>query len=534
VTTVLRNELPAGWCWSPLEEVATFQKGKLPRDLGERVPERPYPYIDIEAFEGGQINRYTSDDASPRCEPQDVLIVWDGARCGLVGRGVGGVIGSTLGCLRPTEIHAAYLFYFLRGLYHSINKNPRGVGIPHVDPERFWPTPMPIAPLPEQRRIVAEIETHLTRLDAAVAALKRAQANLKRYRASVLKAACEGRLAPTEAELARAEEREYEHASVLLERILMERETSPIPLRKRRGRVTPLSARGEGPGVRYTEPQPPDPSGLPDLPVGWSYTQLAPLFPMIRTGIKTGPFGSLLKKHEHREDGIQVLGIENVRAMKFIPGSKIHITLEKAQQLSEYDVRPGDVLVSRSGTVGETCVVPQGLGEARMSTNLMRICLGPNAMVPQFFCLLFKGSPTVLEQVTRLCGGSTRDFLNGDILRSLVFPLPPLAEQHRIISEVERHLSVIQAAETGVAANLKRAERLRQAILKRAFEGKLVPQDPNDEPASVLLERIRAERETSPNPLRARRGLSRARSSGTHSPLRPRRGAGGEVQEVRP
>ncbi|HXG66613.1 MAG TPA: hypothetical protein VNO70_16050, partial [Blastocatellia bacterium] len=73
-------------------------------------------------------------------------------------------------------------------------------------------------------------------------------------------------------------------------------------------------------------------------------------------------------------------------------------------------------------------------------------------------------------------------------------PIPPLLEQQRIVAEVERRLSVIDEIETAITANLKRAERLRQAILKRAFEGKLVPQDPNDEPASVLLERIRAER----------------------------------------
>ena len=85
--------------------------------------------------------------------------------------------------------------------------------------------------------------------------------------------------------------------------------------------------------------------------------------------------------------------------------------------------------------------------------------------------------------------------MNGKILRSMMFPLPPLAEQRHIVAEVERRLSVIQQAESAVEAGLKRVERLRQSILKQAFSGKLVLQDPNDEPASVLLERIRAERE---------------------------------------
>ena len=79
-------------------------------------------------------------------------------------------------------------------------------------------------------------------------------------------------------------------------------------------------------------------------------------------------------------------------------------------------------------------------------------------------------------------------------LDQFTFPLPPLAEQHRIVAEVDRRLSVIEKAEAAVVANLKRAARMRQAVLKRAFEGKLVPQDPNDEPASVLLERVGAER----------------------------------------
>ncbi len=204
-----------------------------------------------------------------------------------------------------------------------------------------------VAPLNEQHRIVAKIEDLLTRLDAGVASLKRAQANLKRYKASVLKTACEGRLVPTEAELARAEGRSYEAASELLQRILVERE-------------------GRGDARRRPLPQPPDTRGLPELPEGWCYTFLKPLLSFERTGLKTGPFGSLLKKHEHRDQGIPVLGIENVEPMRFVAGSKIHITLEKAARLSEYVAVPADLLLTRSGTVGQVCVVPEGIGDVRI------------------------------------------------------------------------------------------------------------------------------------------------------------------------
>ena len=91
-------------------------------------------------------------------------------------------------------------------------------------------------------------------------------------------------------------------------------------------------------------------------------------------------------------------------------------------------------------------------------------------------------------------------------------PLPPLAEQRRIVAEVERRLSVIQQAEATVEAGLKRAERLRQSILKEAFAGRLVPQDPNDEPASVLLERIRAEREAAEAAAKLKRKPRRRRA----------------------
>jgi type I restriction enzyme S subunit len=333
---------------------------------------------------------------------------------------------------------------------------------------------LPLPPLPEQQRIVAEIEKQMTRLDAGVAALKRAQARLRRYKAAVLKAACEGRLVP--------QDPADEPADVLLRRLLAERRCRWEAEQR---------AKGKDPRkLKYKEPAPPDTDDLPGLPREWIYTNLAPLLSYTRTGMRTGPFGSLLKKHEHQLTGVPVLGIENIDKMKFVRGSKIHITEEKAEQLSNYAVYPGDVLISRSGTVGEVCAVPEGIGEARISTNLMRVAFAPKGILPFFFCLLFNGSPFVCDQVSDLCSGSTRDFINQKILSSIIFPLPPLPEQQRIVAEVERRLSVVEGMEAALETNLKRAKRLRQAILKQAFEGRLAPQDPSDEPASALLGRI--------------------------------------------
>ena len=170
----------------------------------------------------------------------------------------------------------AYLKYFLNqwefvSFVTRLNTGDR----PRVDFTQFADYPIPLPPLLEQHRIVAEIETQFTRLDASVAALRRARAKLKRYRTSVLKAACEGRLVPTEADLARSEDRGYEPAGVLLDRILAERRARWESQEKRRG--------------KYNEPSLPDTSALPELPEGWAWTSFEQLASVIRNGYSKPP-----------------------------------------------------------------------------------------------------------------------------------------------------------------------------------------------------------------------------------------------------
>ncbi len=348
---------------------------------------------------------------------------------------------------------------------------------------------LPVAPRAEQRRIVEKIEELLSDLDAAVVGLKRIQANLKRYRASVLQAAVEGRLTAAW----RRENPPTETGEALLARIIEERrakwEEAQLKKFAEQGKTPPKDWR-----KKYKEPVAPTTAGLPELPEGWKFCGLDQILKFDRNAMKTGPFGSLLKKAEHRRTGVPVLGIENIEAMRFLAGSKIHIEISKAADLSGYKVDPGDLVISRSGTVGEICVIPDDIGEAIISTNLMKLSLAPEGMIPMFFCCLFNGSPAVLGQIHDLCKGSTRDFLNQDILKKLILPLPSLIEQKEILSEISRSLSIADAAEKTLDSALKRAAPLRQSILKRAFEGRLAPQDPNDEPASALLERIHAER----------------------------------------
>ena len=339
---------------------------------------------------------------------------------------------------------------------------------------------VPLAPLPEQRRIVAAIETQFTRLDAGVAALERARANLKRYRATVLKAACEGRLVPTEAALARAEGRAYEPADQLLARILAQ-----------------SHARWEAahPGKRYVEPAPPDTGNLLELPEGWCWATVEQLASLEPRSIQSGPFGSSLHHSEFQDSGVLAIGIDNVLDGQFSMGKQHRISPEKFEQLGKYKARPLDVLITVMATVGRCCVVPANLETAIITKHVYRISVNQELVIPFYLMFALLGGQEVRRQVLGETRGQTRPGINGTILKQIAIPIPPFAEQHCIVAEVERRLSVVAALEREVEAALARAARLRQSILKRAFEGRLVPQDPDDEPASALLERIRAARE---------------------------------------
>ena len=391
----------------------------------------------------------------------------------------------------------AYLKYFLNQVgFASFATRLNAGDRPRVDFSQLSDHPFPLPPLAEQHRIVAEIEKQFTRLDASVAALKRIQANLKRYRASVLRAACEGELVPTEAELARAEGRDYEPADRLLERILADRRARWEAQEKRRG--------------RYKEPSYPDTSALSELPMGWVWATLSQI-----SDLKGGATKGRRFRAGESLTEVLYLRVANVQRgyLDLSELKTIEVTQEVADQLA---LVPGDILFTEGGDrdkLGRGWIWKGELDKCIHQNHIFRSRLLLTEMHPEFVSWWGNSfGQTFFEhsgkQTTNLAS------INLSVLSSFPVPLPPLAEQRRIVAEVERRLSVIQQAEATVEANLPRAERLRQSILKQAFSGKLVSQDPGDEPASALLERIRVEREAShadaknSRPTRPRRGKS--------------------------
>ena len=185
------------WQTKKLGEVCKYNKGKKPKKLvSEKQDNIAIPYINIKAFEKGIFDEYTDGEKCNLCEDGDLLMVWDGARAGFSGKAKKGAVGSTLMKIEPLEeiVEKNFIYYFLQSIYKKLNTNPRGVGIPHVEPTLLWEAELIVPPLETQHAIVTKIEELFSELDKGITELKTAQQQLKTYRQSVLKSAFEGKL----------------------------------------------------------------------------------------------------------------------------------------------------------------------------------------------------------------------------------------------------------------------------------------------------------------------------------------------------
>ena len=176
-------------------------------------------------------------------------------------------------------------------------------------------------------------------------------------------------------------------------------------------------------------------------PIGWRLGRLEDYFSETRSGTCCGPFGSALKKHEYVQDGIPVWGIDNVKPNQFIQERSLFITPAKLAQLRRYSVEPGDILISRAGTVGRMCVAVPTVERSIIGSNLIRLTLNPAAMLPVYFVCLYTFCGDRLPGLRASGDDRSYSFLNTTRLKSLVVPLPPprpptpLRRHHRICRE---------------------------------------------------------------------------------------------------
>ncbi len=369
-------------------------------------------------------------------------------KSGLVHADWRGSFGAFCAAIRPkANIEARYLAAFLQSpsYWRQVGKKALGVNINNLRRGDIESLTLPLAPLEKQREIVAELEKQFSRLDEAVANLRRVKANLKRYKASVLQAAVEGRLVETEATLARREGRTYETGEQLLRRMLEERR-----------------AKWAGRG-KYKLPVVLLKDGLPSLPDGWTWANADQLTHLITSGSRGwGDFYS--------DTGVLFIRAQDIKtdALNFSDAARVDVPIDAEGTRSS--VTEGDILVTITGAnVTKSALVP-ALGELAFVSQhvaLMKLAMPETASFVFNWVISPANGRKTLESWAY---GAGKPGLSLEQVRALPIALPPLAEQTRIVAEVDRHLSIIREVEAEVDANLQRAQALRQATLSRAFQ----------------------------------------------------------------
>mgnify|MGYP001128852215 CR=1 FL=1 len=431
-----------------LGDIATIQNG-FPFKSSQFTRDEGMPLIRIRdvGADSSDTNYVGDYDPAFIVKAGDLLIGMDGDFNCARWRGPDGLLNQRV-CrviLKSDIYHPKLLDYALPGYLGAINDMTSSVTVKHLSSKSIAEIPLPLPPMDQQKRIVAEIEKQFSRLDEAVANLKRVKANLKRYKAAVLKAAVEGRLVETEAELARREGRSYETGEQLLQRILEIRRSQWF-----------ISGRGQGKG-KYKEPAEPNTTDLPELPEGWVWANVDQL-----SEVGTG---ATPKRDQARYYGGEIPWVTSaVVNDAFVDHADEFVTSDALAETNLTLYPPGTLLVAMYGE-GKTRGKCSELRIAA-TTNQALAALQADEDVRKYLKQFLEFN---YEQMRKVASGGVQPNLNLSLVRAVCVPLPPMAEQNRIVAEVDRRLTLLHETEAQVDANLQRAGRLRQSILQRAF-----------------------------------------------------------------
>jgi type I restriction enzyme, S subunit len=439
--------LPKGWVECVLSDVVRLING----DRGKNYPSKDklstdsssgLPFISAVNLTDGKIKieglLYLSEKqydllGSGKFQKNDIIFCLRGSLGkNAVSQLQRGAIASSLVLLRlhSSEPMLRYIGLYVNSplLFSEIKKYDNGTAQPNLSANNLASFKMPLPPLAEQHRIVAKIDALFSELDKGVEVMKTMRAQLRTYRQAVLKWAFEGELTA-----------------------IWRKENSSE---------------------------------------SWQIVSILKLIKNERNALKAGPFGSSLKKNMYKPDGYKIYGQEQVikgdenYGDYFIDGAKYN-------ELISCKIAPNDVLISLVGTIGKVLILSPTCLPGIINPRLIKISLNEKVMLPKFFKFYFE-SGYLKSLYKAKAHGETMDVLNLGMIKELPFPLCSVDEQKEIVAEIESRLSICDKLEQIVDESLAKAQALRQSILKKAFAGELVPQDPNDEPAEKLLERIKA------------------------------------------
>jgi len=484
--------LPTGWEFSKLDDVATWGSGGTPSRTKPEYFGGDIPWVTISDLTDSlvvdsneSISKTGLENSAAKLAPTGSILI---ALYGSIGKlGIAAkplTTNQAIAYAAPDDrsYDSKYLFHYLMRCRQDLVLLGTGVTQKNIYIKDLKSFQIPLAPRLEQTRIVARLEELLSDLDAGVTELKAAQKKLGQYRQSLLKAAVDGSLS--------AEWRKNNPASEtgaqLLERILKERrarwEAKQLAKFKEQGKTPPKDWQ-----KKYPEPVQADMTDLPALPEGWSWATIDQL-------TIEQKYGSSAKTNED-DSGVPVLRMGNIQDGRIDFANLKYLPQDHAEFPTLY-LEDGDLLFNRTNSpelVGKTAVFRSETTPCSYASYLIAVrfskCFTPE--LASTYINSAYGRNWVKSVVVQQVGQAN---VNGTKLAALAVPLPPTEEQAEIFSTLTAQLTTEFEQEANITRSLKQAAAQRQNILRAAFAGQLVPQDPNDEPASVLLERIRAER----------------------------------------
>jgi type I restriction enzyme, S subunit len=486
------DKLPEGWVYTHLKDLGICTTIKInPADF----PEEQFEVWSVPALSTGQPEILKGEEIGSSkqvvCE-NDVLLckinprinrVWKVGKKGKLRQ----IASTEWVVFRIPQNNSDYLVHFFREpkFRAALCADVTGVGgsLTRARPQEIQNLSIVLPPLNEQRRIVEKIEALTARSRKAREALEAIPALLDQFRQSVLAAAFRGDLTADWREQNPA----VEPAENLLERIRAERrrrwEEAELEKMKAQGKLPKNDKWKE----KYKEAHELEKSSdflLSELPESWNWISADAFTAWITDGEHATP--------ERSESGVFLLSARNVLDGRISLDKVDFVSEEVHKKLEErLKVLPGDVFLSCSGTVGRSCVVP---AELRCSLVRSVAVLKPLLNMGEYLSLAIR-SPYVQAQIEKKKTQTAQSNIFQGRIKTLAIPLAPIKEQERIIRVIADAFDFIKRMEQLVDESKENNDYLDQSILAKAFRGELVPQDPNDEPASVLLERIRAERE---------------------------------------
>jgi len=481
----MSDELPQGWAEAALEDVGEIVTGNTPPKNNPANYGNKYPWAKPPDLDSGVPITKTAEFLSEtgaqlaRLLPEGATLV---SCIGLLGKV--GYAGTTLTTNQQINsvvfekrlVEPRYGFHYCKTLRLWLEDNSSSTTVAIVNKGRFSQAPIRLAPLPEQRRIVVKLEKLLGQVDACQQRLAKIPTLLKRFRQSVLAAACSGRLTADW----REENPNTGNAGDLISQVSQRRREKLEKLR-----ATPAKNRHASLNdFDNVEPALRSDLDLTEIPNTWAWVDLrfmmTPEEPFCYGVVQPGeddPQGPRLIRVCDMENG-QVLK-KNLRG---IPPS-IHAQYQRSV------LRGGEVLVSVVGTIGRPAIAPLDWTGVNIARAVAKI---PVREFEAWFVLLWLSTSRAESWMVGDAREVARKTLNLEQLRTLPIPLPPLPEQQEVVRRVKSLFVLADQLEARLAAAQRQVNTLTPSLLARAFAGKLVPQDPKDEPASALLERMRS------------------------------------------